>query len=203
MKRSRASALLATLVATVTMALGSAFAGAQPAAAALRPYPPPPPKITCNKGVVKYGVTVRVRGYQFLEGERVIITVRLKPRGSDTFRTVRQFATGTSRSGNFTTAVRMARPGTVTIEASGSRSHGSASVSVFVIDKHKGGNGGWTLRTVGFTGAPAAQPMVNAAAPARQPDGSTGGLGLAGLAVLGLAGSVLITRRIVRRRRAG
>jgi hypothetical protein len=203
MRRFRVSALLATLVATVALTIGTALAGAQPAAATPRHYPPPPPRLTSNKGVVKYGVAVRVRGHQYQQRERVIVTVRLKARGSNSFRTVSRYSTSADRRGDFTSYVRMARPGTVIIEATGSRSRGSASVLVFVIDKRKG-HGGWTLRRVASTentGATVAQAGATTASPARQPASDTAAVAVAALAAMSLAGSVLITRRIVRRRR--
>jgi len=207
MRRIRVSALLATLVATVALTVGTALAGS-PAVAAPQPfYPPPPPVLTVNKGVVKYGVTIKLRGYRYAQFDRVRIVVRFKPKRSNRWTTVR---TGTVRAnsiGWFSAYLRMARAGTVYIQAYSNTNRTRAAVTVFVIDK-RNGHGGWTWRTVAYTGdtastATSTQPVQTTAAPAHKPaDQTTAGMAAAGLAVIGLAGSVLVTRRVRRRRNA-
>jgi hypothetical protein len=206
MSRNKASAFLLTVFAAVAMTLGLT-AGAASAAPATKPtppkptvftnhtkYPPLPPSYVVNKGVVKRGVTVKTTGRMYGKKEKVVITVNFKPKGSNRFRTVKTTAVKTDKNGKFIYSLKLPSAGIVIITAAGKTSRKAASVSVYVIDKKKGG--GWDFRRASFT---TAVPARVSDAPA-QPVNNNAGLALAGLGVLALAGSTLVTRRVVRRR---
>jgi len=204
MSRSRASAVLSALVATVAMTMGLlAFTSGAASATPRGPYPPPPPSLVVNKGVVKYGVTVRATGRQFAKKEKVYVTVYFKAKGSNKIKVVKTATVYADKNGKFAFNVKMSKAGIAVIAVKGKTSRKSAQAAVYVIDKKKGG-GGWTIKpvayTTGLTGADAGATTVTAApqpAPA-----NTAGLGLAGLGVVALAGSVFVTRQTIRRRRS-
>ncbi|MFG1608595.1 hypothetical protein [Actinoplanes sp. NPDC049265] len=210
MSRNKASAFLLTVLAAVAMTLGLT-AGTANAAPATKPtppkptvfknhtqYPPLPPVYVVNKGVVKRGVSVKTTGRMYGKKEKVVITVTFKPKGSNRFRTVKTAAVKTDKNGKFTYSLKLPSAGIVIITAVGKSSRKAASVSVYVIDKKKGG--WWDFRRAAFTtGATTAVPAKVGGVPS-QPAQNNAGLAVAGLGVLALAGSTLITRRIVRRR---
>jgi hypothetical protein len=173
------------------------------AASATRPghghYPPPPPSVVIHHGVVKKGATVRAIGRKYKARERVIIIVRFKPKGSNSYRIIRTTSVRADRNGRFFYSVRAIRAGTMVITAVGRFSRQSASAFVLVIDKRKWGRGrGWAMEPVAFTsgsGAVAAAPKSEA------PAGDVAGLAIAGLAMMTIAGGALVTQRTVRRRR--
>lgn len=203
MSRSRASAVLSAIVATVAMTMGLlAFTSGAASATPRGPYPPPPPSLVVNKGVVKFGVTVKATGRQFAAKEKVYVTVYFKAKNSNKVKVVKTATVYADKKGKFSVNVKMSRAGIVVIAVKGKTSRKSAQAAVSVIDKKKGG-GGWSVKPVshitGLTGADAGATTVTAApqpAPA-----NTAGLSLAGLGVVALAGSVFVTRRTVRRRR--
>jgi hypothetical protein len=177
------------LVAAVTIAPTAASASRGPVH-----YPPPPPQLTVDHGVVKHGASVRATGRKFSGRERVSITVSFRPRGSSRWRTVKTAAVRADRDGHFSINVRMYAPGYVAIKAYGSSSRKSAAAYVYVVDGRRGHGGSWSIR-------PAAYPASTEAA-APQPDHSGSGLIVAGLGLLALAGSTLITYRVTHRRKA-
>ena len=202
MTRSRVSAVLSAVMATVAMTLGLlAFTSGAASAAPNGPYPPPPPSLVVNKGVVKYGVTVRATGRQFAKKEKVYVTVYFRAKGSNKLKVVKTATVYTDKNGKFGVNVKMSKAGVAIIAVKGKTSRKTAQASVHVIDKKKG-SGGWVIQpvahTTGLTG-PAAGAITPVAA--SQPAG-TAGLTLAGLGVVALAGSVVVTRRTIRRRRA-
>jgi hypothetical protein len=195
MGRIRASALLATMAVMLSTLVGATAASAHPG----RPghpvvhYPPPPPSLVINRGVVKIGVTVRASGHQFRAHERVTVVISYKPKWSTRSRTLRVVSVYTDRNGNFSYYLRTGGAGYVQITATGRSSHQSASASVFVIDKRKFGRS-VAMRPAAFTGA---APTATAA-----PDKSnTNELAVVGLAVMVMTGGALVTQRTIRRRR--
>lgn len=201
MTRSRVSAVLSAVVASLAMTLGLlAFTSGAASATPQGPYPPPPPSLVVNKGVVKYGVTVRATGRQFGAKEKVFVTVYFKAKGSNKVKVVRTATVFTNSKGKFGVNVKMSRPGVATIAVKGKTSRKTAQVSVQVIDKKKGG---WTVKpvahTTGLTG-PGAGATTLTSTPQSAP-ADTAGLGLAALGVVALAGSAVVARRTIRRRR--
>ncbi len=204
MSRSRASAVLSAIVATVAMTMGLlAFTSGAASATPRGPYPPPPPSLVVNKGVVKYGVTVRATGRQFATKEKVYVTVYFKAKGSNKVRIVKTATVWTDKNGKFGINVKMSKPGVAIIAVKGKTSRKTAQAAVYVIDKKKG-SGGWVIKpvahTTGLTG-PGAGATTLTSAPQSAP-ASTAGIGLAALGVVALAGSAVITRKTIRRRRA-
>ena len=194
MSRIRASTAIAALVASMAMMAGTVTLSATaasaapnaPVATAAKHYPPPPPVLVVNKGVVKKNVTVRVTGRKFKAKEKVYIKVTFLPKGSKRFRTVKTATVRTDRYGKFIYNIKMKGAGLVIIKAT-SKSKQTGVASVFVIDKKK--NGGWNLRSATVAAAP------------ESTGGTAPGLAIAGIGVLALAGSALVTRQTVRRRR--
>lgn len=180
MVRKRA-AFLASMVAALAMMLGLTASAAQ---ATPKHYPPPPPSLVVDRGVVKSGASVRATGREFEGRERVFITVTFRAAGSHRYRTVRTAVVRTDRGGRFTFDVRAHASGIVIITARGTSSRMGASAAVYVVNRHKGG-GGWTMTPASFTGDTSNVP----------------GLLTAGLGVLALAGSAMVARQTVRRRR--
>jgi hypothetical protein len=187
--------MLSTLVG---FTLTSTAASARPAAPAVH-YPPESPSLRVHGGVVKKGSTVRASGRKYRARERVTITVRFKPQGSNRYRTIKVTSVRADRNGRFTFSVRTSRAGTLVITATGRSSRKSASAFVTVIDKRKWGRGrGWAMQPVAFTGgSDASVAATKSAAPA----GDVSGLAIAGLAIMTMAGGAVVTQRTVRRRR--
>ena len=129
------------------------------------------------------------------------ITVYFKAKGSHKVKVVKTATVWTDKNGKFVVNVKMSKPGIAIISAKGKTSRKSAQAAVYVIDK-KNGSGSWTIKpvsyTTGLTG-PGAGTLTST--PQSAPAG-TAGLGLAALGVVALAGSVVITRKTIRRRRA-
>ena len=208
MSRFRASVALASLVASLVMTAGVTSLSAEAASAAPNdPYPPTASALTVNRGTVRVGHSVRATGNGFNGDERVWITVLYHPLHGDHYTTVLQdYQIHANRRGRFSVRVRMYRPGTAIIEAYGVGSGRSASAPVRVI--HTGhGPGGWVITRAGYTysGEPTAlSPATTStlASPARNA-GPTDppAVTMAGLGMLALAGSALITRKTMRRRR--
>ncbi|MFI7603235.1 hypothetical protein [Actinoplanes sp. NPDC049681] len=201
MSRNRAIAFLTSIIAALAMTMGlTAFTATAASATNHGHYPPPPPSLVVNKGVVKYGVTVRATGRKYAKKEKVIITVSFRKKGSHRWRTVKTAYIRANGNGGFTYTVKAFAPGILIITAKGKTSRKSASAAVYVIDKRKGG--GWNIRrasyTVGGTPGLAGTPVSATTTPA--PSNNTW-LAIAGLGVLALAGSTVVTRRTIRRRK--
>ena len=188
MSRIRGSTLVAKIVTMLVMAVGAITLS--PTAASASPkkhYPPPPPSLTVDRGVVKYGTTVRATGRKYGSRERVFVTVSYKPKYSRHWRTVKTAVVRADRNGKFSIRIKLYSAGLVVITARGTSSHKSASAFVYVIDKRGGHGGSWSIR-------PAANSTPLSGKPAP-------GLAVAGLGVLALTGSALVTRATIRRRR--
>ncbi len=92
MSRSRALAVLSSLVATLAMTVGLLAFTSGAASATPRGhhnefhnhYPMSPPVLVVNKGVVKYGTTVKATGKRYAKKEKVYVTVYFKAKGSNT-----------------------------------------------------------------------------------------------------------------------
>ncbi|MCA2213262.1 hypothetical protein, partial [Jidongwangia harbinensis] len=135
MSRNRASAVLSALVAMLAMTAGLLAFTTSPASATPRgPYPPPPPSLVVNKGVVKYGVTVKAKGSKYAKKEKVYITVYFKAKGSKKTKVVKTAKVYTDKNGKFSINVKMSKPGTVQIKATGKTSKKTATVMVYVLD---------------------------------------------------------------------
>ncbi|GAB1694370.1 hypothetical protein [Krasilnikovia sp. M28-CT-15] len=205
MRRFRASARLAALVASLAMALGiTLFAGEAAWAAPSTPppggyYPPPPPVLTVNKGVVKIRVNVRVTGKKFVKREKVVITIRFLPKGSRHWKVVKTTIFRANNAGRIAFNIRTSKAGKIVIQAVGKTSRKKASASISVIDKRKGSG------SIVITPAAFSSGVTNGGTPALTPtheSSDTVGLAIAGLGAMALAGSAVITRRTIRRRRA-
>jgi hypothetical protein len=179
--------MLSTIVGTT---LTATAASATPAV----PYPPAPPSLVVNHGVVKKGGIVRATGRQFQARERVSIVIRLKPQGSNIFRVLRTTSGRADRKGKIAFRMRLTSAGNVTITVIGRTSSQSASASVVVLSGRKLGRT-LRLKPAAFTGSDVRPAAPKAASSA----GSINGLAIAGLAFM--AGSALVTQRVVRRRR--
>jgi hypothetical protein len=163
-------------------------------------YPPPPPSLVVNKGVVKFGVVVRATGRKFASKEKVYITVVFRAKGSHRYKTIRTATLQADRKGTFTYNVRAFAAGILIVTAKGKSSRKSAAAAVYVIDKKKGG-AGWQMRRASYTAsAPGTSPITAAGRPA-ETSSNLAGLTIAGLGVLALAGSAVVTRQAIRRRR--
>jgi hypothetical protein len=192
--------VLSSVVATLAMTVGllaftSGAASAEPRAhhnGFHNHYPMSPPVLVVNKGVVKYGATVKASGRKYAKNEKVHITIYFKAKGSKKIKVVKIATVRADKNGKFVVNIKMSRPGTVLISATGKSSHKTALAAVYVIDKKKGA-GGWIIRPVAHTTALASTEQ----------DTTSGGAGMAaaGLGVLGLAGSAALTRQAIRRRR--
>lgn len=192
MSRIRGSTVLATIVAMLVMAVGAVTLTPSAASASHKKhYPPPPPSLVVDRGVVKYGSTVRAFGRKYGSRERVYVTVSYKPNNSRHWRTVRTAVVRTDRNGSFSIRIKLYNAGPVTITARGS--HQSASAFVYVISNRSGHGGGWSIRRASDTTPLSGTPAT--------PESNAPGLAAAGLGVLALAGSFLLTRRTIRRRR--
>jgi hypothetical protein len=202
MSRYRAYARLAALVAMLAAMVGAITLAPTAASATPRaPYPPPPPNMVVNKGTVKVGVTVKATGRSYTAKEKVTITVTFTPKGSNKSKVVKTATVTADSKGKLTINVKMGGAGTVVITGKGTKSKQSASASVHVIDKYKGG--GWEVERAAFAaGTPAGTTTVYASAQDTAPTGGAG-VALAGLGALALAGSAVMTRKVMRRRRAG
>ncbi|BCJ54194.1 hypothetical protein Asp14428_56690 [Actinoplanes sp. NBRC 14428] len=201
MSRSRAIAFLTSVFAAMAMTLGlTAFTATAASATPGGHYPPPPPSLVVNKGVVKKGVSVRATGRKYAGKEKVTITVTFRKKGSHRYKTVKTAVLRADRNGKFTYNVKTFQAGILIITAKGKSSRKSASAAIYVIDKKKGG--GWNIRrasyTAGTTAGPVGNPVSATGTPA-QPNGTW--LAIAGLGVLALAGSTIVTRRTIRRRK--
>lgn len=198
----RAFARMAALVAMLAAAFG--VAALTPLAASAAPngqYPPPPPNMVVNKGTVKVGVTVKATGRSYKAKEKVTITVTFTPKGSNKSKVVKTATVYADKNGKLSINVKMGGAGTVVISGKGKSSGKTASASVHVINKTKGN--GWEVERAAFgTGTTTGSSVVFTSTTQSAPAGNAG-VAVAGLAVLALAGSAVITRKVVRRRRAG
>lgn len=208
MSRNRAFAFLLTVFAAVAMTLGLSAGAATAAPAKPKPpkpsaynhhnyYPPLPPLLVVNKGAVKYGASVKASGRMYGKREKVIVTVTFRPKGSSRYRVLKTTRVYTDRKGNFSVSLKMKAEGMVVISATGKGSRKSASAAVYVFDKKRGNWVQWH-RASYTTDVTTAAPAKVSDVPSRP--GNVAGLAAAGLGVLALAGSTLITRRVVRRR---
>ena len=201
MTRNRAIAFLTSVIAALALTMGlTALTATAASATPSGHYPPPPPSLVVNKGVVKYGVTVRATGRKYKAKERVTITITFRPKGSKKYKTIKTATKYADKNGKFTYYQKMWAAGIVVISAKGKASKKSASAAVYVIDKKKGG--GWNIRRASYTtgtttGIQNTPVSVNSGE--AQPNGAW--LAVAGLGVLALAGSTVITRRTIRRRK--
>lgn len=188
MGRFRASLAFACLAASVVLTAGVTAATEQAAAAApTAPYPPAAPALTVNRGSVRAGDSVRASGNGFRPSERIYITILYRPPLWGPSTSVQSYDTYATKKGTFSVWAEMHLPGTAVILAEGFRSGRSASATVRVTARGHG-DGGWTIKKAAYT------------APPKQ-HGTPPGALLAGLGALALAGSALITRGTMRRRR--
>lgn len=197
MGRSRALTALASVAVMLAAMVGIALTSTAASATRGVRYPPPPPSLMVDRGVVKVGVTVRATGRTFRARERVSIVVRFTPKGSHRSRIIRVSTVYADRKGRIYVSIRTGSAGSIVITATGRSSRTSASASVFVIDKRKYGRGHHRMWPAAFTGAEAgiAAPKTVAA------EGNVSGSAIAGLAVMFMAGSALVAYRADRRRR--
>ncbi|MEV4636409.1 hypothetical protein AB0J80_03560 [Actinoplanes sp. NPDC049548] len=202
MSRNRAIAFLTSFVAALAMTLGlTAFTATAASAKPAVTYPPSPPSLVVNKGVVKYGVSVRATGRKYAKKEKVTITISFRKKGSHRWKTVKTVVVRADGKGGFTYSVKAFAPGILIITAKGKTSRKSASAAVYVIDKKKGGSG-WNIRRASFT-AGTTTGLTNTPVSANSTPAQSNGvwLAIAGLGVLALAGSTVVTRRTIRRRK--
>jgi len=201
MSRNRAIAFLTSVFAALALTMGlTAFTATAASATPGGHYPPPPPSLVVNKGVVKYGVTVRATGRQYKAKEKVTITITFRPKNSHRWKTIKTAALYADKKGKFTYNVKAFSAGMLVITAKGKSSNKSASAAVYVIDKKKGG--GWNIRRASYTagtttGVQNTPVSVNTTEP--QPNGAW--LAVGALGVLALAGSTVIGRRTMRQRK--
>ena len=192
MSRSRALALLASSVVMLSATVGTTLTPTA-AAATEKKYPPVPPSLVCNRGVVKRGDSVRTTGHKYRAQERVVIVIRFKPKSSNHFQTMSNTTAQADHRGDLHFNVPTRNAGAFKITVTGRTSHKTAKASFTAVDKRKVGRH-VAMKPVAFTGS--------GAGGATAPDGNTTGPALGGLAVMVLAGGALVTRLTVRRRRA-
>jgi hypothetical protein len=162
-------------------------------------YPPPPPSLVVNKGVVKYGVTVKATGRKYAAKEKVYITVYFKAKGSNKVKVVKTTAVWSDKTGKFMVNIKMSQAGMVTIKATGKTSRKTATAAVYVIDKKKGG-GGWTIKPASFgTELGTGSGTTSLTSTSTTTGGAT--LTAVALGVVVMTGGGLVTRRVVRRRK--
>ncbi|WP_328460719.1 hypothetical protein OHA21_30560 [Actinoplanes sp. NBC_00393] len=196
MSRIRGSGLLMAVAAALTTAVAAlTIAPAAVSAAPRKLYPPAPPSLTVNRGVVKFGVTVRAKGNQWAPRERVYVLVTFKPKNSQKRYVKRKGIVTADRRGRFAFNLKSSRPGRIIINARGTRSEGSSSAYVFVIDKRARGH---SVKPF----VPAASTTRLEAAPEPRTDPMVGAA-LGGLGLLALSGGAITTATLVRRRRRG
>jgi hypothetical protein len=191
------------------MTAGVTTLTASAASAAPPQYPPTASALTVNRGTVRVGEAVRATGRGFGRNERVHVTVLYRSQHWDHYTTLFQsYSTRTNNKGKFSVNVRMHLPGTAIVRASGSRSGKSASAPVRVLLFSYGnvfghGHGGWSFTRAGYTSPAGTTTATTAVAspPRDKRPSPAAALAVAGLGAMALAGSVLITRRQVRRRR--
>ena len=201
MSRTKAAKALSAIVAMLAMTLGllaftSGAASATPGNH--NKYPPVPPSMVVNKGVVKYGVTVKVTGKRYTAKEKVYVTVYFVPKGSKKAKVVKTASVTASKSGTFTVNVKMSKPGRVIIAGTGKTSKKTATAAVWVIDKKKG-SGGWTIKPVSYTTGLTGPATAIAPVSEQTPAGPA--VAAAAIGLFGLAGSAAVTRQTIRRRR--
>jgi hypothetical protein len=90
----------------------------------------------------------------------------------------------------------MSKAGQVIITAKGTKSHKNAAAFVYVIDKRKGG-GSWYITPAAFSTGTTGTVLSSST----QTPSNGVGVAIAGLGVTALAGSAIVTRRTIRRRR--
>jgi hypothetical protein len=195
------------------MTAGVATLTTSAASAAPPQYPPTASALTVNRGTVRVGEAVRATGRGFGRNERVHVTVLYRPQHWDHYTTLFQsYSTRTSSKGKFSVSVRMHLPGTATVRAHGARSGKSASAPVRVLLFRYGsvfghantlGHGGWSFARAGYvaSGDTATAASKVASPPRDEQPLNTPALAVAGLGAMAMAGTMLITRRQVRRRR--
>jgi hypothetical protein len=148
MSRSRASAVFAALATMMAMMVG-AVALTPVAASAHQPpppkYPPTAPRFVVNKGSVKENQTVRTSGTRYTPREKIYLTIKYPAVGNRSAftKTVVVYA---SRSGTFSTNVRLISSGRVTIRARGVTSNKPTTAVVYVTRKR----GHWDIHRAGF-----------------------------------------------------
>jgi hypothetical protein len=207
MSRSRAWGVLASLVASLVMTAGVTTLTTSAASAAPQQYPPAASALTVNRGTVRVGEAVRATGRGFGRNEPVHVTVLYRPQHWNHDTTLFQsYSARTSSKGKFSVSVRMHLPGTAIVRAHGARSGKSASASVRVLlfgygsVLGHGKGGGWPFTRAGYVSSANATTAVAAPSQTQKPSNAPA-LAAAGLGATALAGSVLITRRQLRRRR--
>jgi hypothetical protein len=189
MGRFRASVAFASLVASVVMTAGVTAATSQAATAAPNvPYPPAAPALTVNRGSVRAGASVKATGNGFRPSERIYVTILYRPPLWGPATSVQSYDAHADKKGSFAIRVEMRLPGTAIILAQGVRSGKTASATVRVTSNGHGD--GWTISPAGYT-TPTGTNTTHTAPTVM----------LAGLGLLALAGSALITRGTIRRRR--
>ena len=147
MSRSRASAVFTALITMMAMMVG-AVAFTPVAASAHTPppkYPPTAPRFVVNKGSVKVNQTVRASGTRYTPREKIYLTIKYPAVGRKRAftKTVVVYA---SRSGTFSTNVRLISSGRVTIRARGVTSNKPTTAVVYVTKKR----GRWDIHPAGF-----------------------------------------------------
>lgn len=205
MSRYRALALRATLVAllatsasvaTLTPTAASAAPSGAATATAKSAYPPAKPDLVVNRGSVKAGQSVKATGRRYAKREKVTVTVSFRARGGHKYKVVKRITIRSDKKGKFSLRVRAPKPGTIIIKGKGVKSMKSASATVHVSSKR--GHGGWVISPAAFSTSTAGSTAGNTATSV--PSGP-GGVALAGIGVMALIGSAVVTRRVVRRRR--
>jgi hypothetical protein len=198
MSRTRASAVFAALVTILAMAAAAVTLTPAAASATRRThYPPPPPSLMVRPGSVKQNATVHVTGGKYANRERVSVTITY-PGQPHRRPVVKTIVVKVGRSGTVSFNLRMTEIGRATITARGSNSHKSATAFVLVKASH-GHNqkfrrmalavGPETPGSTGLTPTTATAPSAGR------------GLATAGLGVLILIGTAVITGHATRRRR--
>lgn len=135
MSRSRASAVLAALVAMMAMTVGAVALTSVAASANPPPkYPPTAPRCVVNHGSVDQDSPVRASGSRYASRERVYVTITY-PAVGHRRPVVKTVVVTASRSGTFSVNVRLTGLGRVTIKARGVKSNKPASAVVFVNKK--------------------------------------------------------------------